>query len=164
MQAVAQRCLAVIGDVRSRPPLPDITDYVFGDIQLDASHCKLCARLVEFLNDGTQTRLELFETMCDPGQRCVDANHDRLVVQHRWLKNYFQKVQPRGGVSESQLAKHVKAQRMDAEDRARVAALEILLANAQQRKGHGGATEDDEDDDEAAHSRHVKRQRRPSDR
>ena len=135
-QAIAQRCLAVIDDVRSRPPLPDITDYVLDDMQLDASPCELYARLVGFLNDGTRITLDVsaFQTLCDPARRCIDAHRHRLNLRRdrlrRRLMGEVVKCQPKGGVSKSKLSKHVKAQRQDAEDRARVVALEMLLADA----------------------------------
>ncbi|EQC26054.1 hypothetical protein SDRG_16120 [Saprolegnia diclina VS20] len=165
MERIAQRCLAVIGDVRSRPVLPDMTDYVFDDIQLDASHCQLCQILVGFLHDGTQTTLDVSECkkLCGPARRCLDANRHRLELfrdgRRRTLCDVT-KLQPKGGVSESQLFKHLEAQRRDAEDRARVVALETLLADAQLRVAHDGANRDDE----ATDQHRVKRQRRTTER
>ncbi|KDO21525.1 hypothetical protein SPRG_12489 [Saprolegnia parasitica CBS 223.65] len=168
IEHVVQRCFAVLGRVRTRAPRPDITDYVFNDIALDAAHCDMCARLAAFLTDGTQTRLHLpfGKSVCDRGRQCINANQHRLelAVGRRGSNDCVIKLQQHGGVDEDQLAAHVKAQQVDADDRARIAALDVILADALRRKAQNNSTnDDDDDDDKAVHHDRVKRPRRTTD-
>ncbi|KDO27304.1 hypothetical protein SPRG_07554 [Saprolegnia parasitica CBS 223.65] len=159
IERVVQRCFAVLG--RTRAPRPDITDYVFNDIALDAAHCDMCARLAAFLTDGTKARLHLpfGKSLCDRGLQCINANQHRLklAVGRRGSNDCVIKLQQDGCVDEEQLDTHVEAQQVDADDRARIAALDVILADALRRKAQNESTNDD--DDEVVHHDRVKRQR-----
>ncbi|EQC26789.1 hypothetical protein SDRG_15378 [Saprolegnia diclina VS20] len=159
INGIVQRCLAVFGGVRSRPPLPIISDYVFDATPLDASHCYFCKIVVDFLSDGTCIRLRSLQvpTLCEPGRRCIDTNDHRLELRHKRHASYVEvtKVPVEGGVSAGQQYELVRAQRQDAEDRARVAVLDTIVADAQRPTAFDTATDDD-----APHQHGVKRQRR----
>ncbi|EQC38426.1 hypothetical protein SDRG_04135 [Saprolegnia diclina VS20] len=162
IERVVQRCFAVFGPVRTRTPLPDITDYVFSDVPLDAEHCDLCAHLAAFLADGTKTTqcLLFTTTPCSRVQQCIDTNCCRLkLIPSRRSRDYVVKLKPQGGVDHTQLAKYVKAQQVDTDDRARLMALDVILADVQRRKLRYDATTTDE----AVHHHHVKRQRQTTD-
>ena len=156
IRRIVQRYLVVFGGVRSRPPLPIISDYILDATPLDASHCYSCKILADFLNDGTRVWLHSLHVpaLCDAARCCIETKRHRLELRRKRHASYCDviKVPLEGGVGEGQLYELGSAQRQDAEDRARVAVLDTIAADAQLRTA---AT-----DDETPHRPCVKRQRR----